>query len=296
MIYQNTKLFWVTVAAIAILSMFHSSISLGNPVNIQCPPKLRLDATNRLWPIWHWKVGPYFKESKCQLDNGEVVKGYTNKIRGYFRPNKALPRVHHTFNVKFTCTTGFMEEVTVEYNTNTGKMTVKTNIQDDLDTPKKVNKPNVSTPVIADQRVQSPPAPANGEKSVYPPTEPTNVRETKEPHVQEQNACNDKPPRKFTMSGRIVDAKTGRGISGAKFVVLVPDTLIYEYDAFLDSSSILSQAVTDKSGNYTLSRQLRNSRKYSMFIGADGYKRKKLDEQVMESCYENLTKNFTMQH
>jgi len=113
--------------------------------------------------------------------------------------------------------------------------------------------------------------------------------------VQIENAC-EKVPRKFSMSGKIVDANTNQGISDAKFVVLVPDTLIYEYDAFLDSSSILSQAVTDNFGNYTLSRQLRNRRKYSMFINADGYKRKKLDEQVMESCDESLTKNFTMQH
>jgi len=113
--------------------------------------------------------------------------------------------------------------------------------------------------------------------------------------IQIENAC-EKIPREFSMSGKIVDANTNQGISDAKFVVLVPDTLIYEYDAFLDSSSILSQAVTDNFGNYTLSRQLRNRRKYSMFINADGYKRKKLDEQVMESCDESLTKNFTMQH
>ncbi|EDN71218.1 hypothetical protein BGP_2291 [Beggiatoa sp. PS] len=111
--------------------------------------------------------------------------------------------------------------------------------------------------------------------------------------VQIENAC-EKGPRKFAMSGKIVDANTNQGISGAQLVVLVPDTLIYEYDAFLDSSSILSQAVTDSSGNYTLSRQLRNGRKYSLFINAVGYKRYKSDEQLMKTCYESLTMNFFM--
>ena len=113
--------------------------------------------------------------------------------------------------------------------------------------------------------------------------------------VQIENAC-EKVPRKFTMSGKIVDANTGEGISGAKFVVLVPNTLIYEYDAFLDSSSIISQAVTNELGNYTLSRRLRNGRKYSMFINANGYKRYKSDEQLMKSCNESFTMNFTIKH
>jgi len=113
--------------------------------------------------------------------------------------------------------------------------------------------------------------------------------------VQIENAC-EKGPREFAMSGKIVDANTNQGISGAQLVVLVPDTLIYEYDAFLDSSSILAQAVTDRLGNYTLSRRLRNDRKYSMFINAVRYKRYKSDEQLMKTCDESLTMNFMMKH
>jgi len=310
--YQNTKLFWVTIVAVAILSMFHSPISqgegtTGNAATLygysECPPELKINTNNRFRPIWYWEMNSFVKKCKYQLDGGKAVESF----KGSFQPNIALSPGPHTFKVIFTCVVG-KEAVEVEYNTSTARMTEKTDRQDDLDTDEKANKPNTSMldPANGGQREQLLPTPTNGEQGALPhlapddgeyrarPHAPVNEQGAIVPHVPDKNVCDDKPPRKFTMSGRIVDANTGRGISGAKFVVLVPGTLVYEYDAFLDSSSILSQAVTDKSGNYTLSRQLRNRKKYSMFINADGYKRKKLDEQVMESCGKSLNNNFKL--
>ena len=306
--YQNTKLFWVTIVAVAILSMFHSSVSLGNAATLygysKCP--LKIDATKpyRYRPKWSWDMDDT-KDEECiyRLDEGHAVKCF----KGFFQPDRDISPGIHTFHVNFTCADGVKESFQVRYETSTAEMT-KIDRQNDSDTAENADKPNVFMPDPAngEEWEQPPPASTNGElealphlapddgKQRVPPHAPVNGQETIMPPIIEENVCDDKPPRKFTMSGRIVDANTGRGISGAKVVVLTPGTFIYEYDAFLDSSSILSQAVTDKSGNYTLSRRLRNGRKYSMFISAVGYKRYKIDERLMSTCSKSLTEKFKL--
>ncbi|EDN71219.1 secreted protein [Beggiatoa sp. PS] len=380
--YQNTKLFWVTIVAVAILSMFHSSVSLGDSVlqvmpehssdkpkfyvkgfstrnysslpitifpsvgpkrpiytylwplekplksnglsyewqivpntelksgwnrvefcvvknryrsdpcwkdyckkNAVCDttdfeyvpkqsPKLEINANNRLRPIWSWDMDASVEKCQCQLDGGKAYN-----CKGSFQPGEALSDGIHTFNVLFTYSNsnGDKKRVKVEYNTWTGKQNYLNTAEDELDDSDTAEIAGLDTAEKTKQDAANAPA-TNGEQGA----------------TQNQNACNDRPPRKFTLSGEIVDAKTRQGIPGAKLVVLVPGTFIYEYDAFLDSSSILSQAVTDKLGKYTLSRQLRNGRKYSMFIIADGYERYKLDERPMKSCSKHFTENFKL--
>ena len=292
--YKNTKFFWVTIVAVAILSMFHSSVSLGNAATLsgysKCP--LKIDATNPYRPKWSWDMDDTI-ECKYQLDDGDVVECF----KGFFQPDREILSGTHTFHVNFTCADGVKESFQVRYETSTAKMTEIDRPDASMQVPANGGKrQGVPPPAPAgSQRAPLPPAP-NGEQGevVQLPPAHADGPGTTVPPVTDQNACDDKPPRKFTLSGKIVDADTNQGISGAQFMVLVPGTLIYEYDAFLDSSSILSQAVTEKSGNYTLSRQLRNGRKYSMFISAVSYERYKLNEELMKTCNESLTMDFML--
>lgn len=241
------------------------------------PPKLEIDTNNPLRPKWSWQMDSSVKKCHSQLDGGEVISGELNEnSECSFQPAKNLSVGDHRFKVLFYLD-GNKEAIEVIYNTSTTK-------QDYLNTAEKTG----------DQDVDHAPVATNEEAGANTIKKPEAIGTR--PNIPKQNACDDRRPRKVTMSGKIVDAKTKQGISDAKLVILVQGTLIYEYDAFLEPSWILSQAVTDRLGNYTLSRRLRNDRKYSMFINAAGYKRSKLDEQPIKSCSERFIRNFFMEN
>lgn len=71
------------------------------------------------------------------------------------------------------------------------------------------------------------------------------------------------------ISGRVVDALTGEGISGAEIIVL--DVALESPNFTWDESEIHTQAVSDRSGNFTLPRGLPRGNYYTMYVFADGY-------------------------
>lgn len=74
--------------------------------------------------------------------------------------------------------------------------------------------------------------------------------------------------------GQILDAKTGKGIPGALFIVLQPGITIADFQWTEDE--VYTYAEADNKGNYTLPDMLTRGETYSMIIGADGY------EPIME--------------
>ena len=71
------------------------------------------------------------------------------------------------------------------------------------------------------------------------------------------------------ISGRVVDALTGEGVSGAQIIVL--DVAFESPDFTWDESEIHTQAISDRSGDFTLPRGLPRGNYYTMYVFADGY-------------------------
>ncbi len=71
------------------------------------------------------------------------------------------------------------------------------------------------------------------------------------------------------ISGRVIDALTGEGISGAMVAVL---DVALELPAFTwNEKDIFTQAITDREGRFELPRGLTRGRFYTTFVFADGY-------------------------
>lgn len=71
------------------------------------------------------------------------------------------------------------------------------------------------------------------------------------------------------VSGTVIDAVTGNGISGALIFVL---DVAFESPQFLwEESQIHTQAITDENGRFSLQRGLPKGNYYTVFIMADGY-------------------------
>ncbi|MGQ9583783.1 MAG: trypsin-like peptidase domain-containing protein [Anaerolineae bacterium] len=80
--------------------------------------------------------------------------------------------------------------------------------------------------------------------------------------------------------GRITDADTGRGISGAVFVVLQPGTTVDDFiESGGDTDLIYSFAETDRRGDYWLAVPLAKGEVYSWIITAKGY-RPRLEDDI----------------
>ncbi len=71
------------------------------------------------------------------------------------------------------------------------------------------------------------------------------------------------------ISGQVVDALTDEGISGV--LVFVLDVRFESAQFLYDESQILTQAITDREGNFTLPRGLERSNYYTVYAFADGY-------------------------
>ncbi|MBN1427847.1 MAG: trypsin-like peptidase domain-containing protein [Anaerolineae bacterium] len=71
------------------------------------------------------------------------------------------------------------------------------------------------------------------------------------------------------ISGTVIDALTGQGISGALIAVL--DVKLESPDFVYDEKQIYSQAISDQEGHFVLSRALPRGQYYTVFVFADGY-------------------------
>lgn len=71
------------------------------------------------------------------------------------------------------------------------------------------------------------------------------------------------------LTGRIVDAETGHGIEGVTFILISEDFSIAEF--VWDQEQIYDLAVTDRNGDFEISRPLQLTAPYSVLIAAQGY-------------------------
>jgi S1-C subfamily serine protease len=98
------------------------------------------------------------------------------------------------------------------------------------------------------------------------------------------------------IQGRIVDAATGRGIRGAAFVALAPGTGVSAFDANPSEDLFYATGQADAQGYFQLDRALERGERYSIVIGAKGYKRIAKDNLLVEEDTESpLEMNIELQ-
>jgi len=98
------------------------------------------------------------------------------------------------------------------------------------------------------------------------------------------------------IQGSIVDAATGRGIKGAAFVALVPGTTVADFDASPSEDLLYAIGQADARGYFQLDRALVRGERYSIIIGAKGYKRIVEDNLLVEEDSESpLEVNIELQ-
>jgi len=98
------------------------------------------------------------------------------------------------------------------------------------------------------------------------------------------------------IQGSIVDAATGRGIKGAALVALVPGTTVSEFDANPSEDLFYATGQADAQGYFQLDRALERGERYSIIIGAKGYKRVTEDNLLVEEDSESpLEVNIELQ-
>jgi hypothetical protein len=74
------------------------------------------------------------------------------------------------------------------------------------------------------------------------------------------------------ITGRIVDAETGRGVDGALVIVLKPRVEMRRFLSSRKESDVQSSSETERDGSFTLPEQLPKGYAYSMVIAARGYR------------------------
>jgi S1-C subfamily serine protease len=89
------------------------------------------------------------------------------------------------------------------------------------------------------------------------------------------------------IQGRIVDAATGRGIRGAAFVALTPGTTVAQFDANPSEDLFYATGQADAQGYFQLDRALARGERYSIIVGARGYKRIAEDNLLVEEDSES---------
>jgi hypothetical protein len=89
------------------------------------------------------------------------------------------------------------------------------------------------------------------------------------------------------IQGRIVDAATGRGIRGAAFVALAPGTTVADFDANPSEDLFYASGQADAQGYFQLDRALSPEERYSIIVGARGYKRIAEDNLLVEEDSES---------
>ena len=89
------------------------------------------------------------------------------------------------------------------------------------------------------------------------------------------------------IQGRIVDADTGRGIKGAVFAALVPGTTVADFDANPSEDLFYAVGQADAQGYFQLDQALERGERYSIIIGARGYKRIAKDNLLVEEDTES---------
>lgn len=95
-------------------------------------------------------------------------------------------------------------------------------------------------------------------------SETINIGAGTQPLEGEQGETNE-----IFISGRVQDALTGEGIAGALVFLL---NVEFESPQFLfDEAQILTQAITDREGNFSWPRGVPNANFYTLYVYADGY-------------------------
>jgi hypothetical protein len=74
-----------------------------------------------------------------------------------------------------------------------------------------------------------------------------------------------------TLSGYLVDADTGRPVSGAYFYVLAPGVTVSQFVRLQRQSQVAATGVTGRDGYYRVSPPLARGYTYSAVIAAEGY-------------------------
>jgi hypothetical protein len=74
-----------------------------------------------------------------------------------------------------------------------------------------------------------------------------------------------------TISGTIVDADTGRAISGAVILVLEPGVRVRQFLKDMDESLVAAYGETDRTGAYVIQPPLARGESYGVVVGAKGY-------------------------
>jgi S1-C subfamily serine protease len=89
------------------------------------------------------------------------------------------------------------------------------------------------------------------------------------------------------IQGSILDAATGRGIKGATFVALVPGTTVSDFDANPSEDLFYAVGQADAQGYFQLDQALERGERYSIIIGARGYKRIAKNNLLVEEDSES---------
>jgi hypothetical protein len=79
----------------------------------------------------------------------------------------------------------------------------------------------------------------------------------------------EETPDEVLISGQVVDALTGEGIPGTLVIVL--DVAFESPDFAWNEDQILTQAITDREGRFSLPRGLPRGQFYTVYALADGY-------------------------
>ena len=89
------------------------------------------------------------------------------------------------------------------------------------------------------------------------------------------------------IQGRIVDAATGRGVKGALFAALTPGITVADFDANPSEDLFYAVGQADAQGYFQLDWALERGERYSIIIGARGYKRIAEEDLLVEEDTES---------
>jgi len=108
-------------------------------------------------------------------------------------------------------------------------------------------------------------------------------REVKRGYVEvfyDQYTNNDRYLNTITVRGLIIDADTGRGISGALIGILNPGVSVTQFARLQDGNQYAGFGESNRSGRYTIDTQLTKGEVYSVIVFAEGYEPVMVDNAI----------------
>ena len=125
-------------------------------------------------------------------------------------------------------------------------------------------------------------------------TQPTEDPDNTEPTPSEQPTQEPEQAEGVIITGKILDASTGRPIPNAVFVILKPD--INWQNSSGDDADILESVTTDRKGYFETTQPILRGQPYSMGVGAKGYKTVFEDEVTLpDDAADSIEVTFKLQ-